>query len=141
MESLLNILWAVIALGGLGIWRLRWVHQERIAPRKPMQEWTAFSCAIILLFFAVSLTDDLHSEIVLFDECANGRRCSTMWSCGHHAVPGGPTVSAMQAAVIPRLTGIEQSRAIARISPTQPVWSLSVWADFTSGRAPPAIPL
>ena len=34
------------------------------------------SCSLILLFFAVSLTDDLHSEVMLLEDCSTSRRQS-----------------------------------------------------------------
>lgn len=63
MELLLNILWMLIALGALGVWQFCWARQKQGQRRKPVQEWTAFVCALVFLFFAVSLTDDLHSNL------------------------------------------------------------------------------
>src|SRR5271154_2971452 len=96
METFLNILWLLIAVGVLAVWRTQWVHQheqQARARRNPSQEWTAVGCALVLLFFAVSLTDDLHFEMVLFDECATGRR-STVGSCSHDAPHGRAIVHA-----------------------------------------------
>lgn len=80
MESFLNILWLLFATSAVLLWQLHWVQQKRAAQRNRVQQWTAFLCGLVLLFFAVSLTDDLHSEIVFYEECANGRRHSLV--CG-----------------------------------------------------------
>ena len=137
MESFLNILWVLIALGALAAWQVSWVHQERRAPRNPVQEWTEFICALVLLFFAVSLTDDLHSELVLFDECASGRRYSTVCSCGHPTLHGVRTQAAGGVAILPRVAAVDEHLPFARISPVEQVLKIPVRGYLSSGRAPP----
>jgi len=83
MELFLNILWALIALAALGVWRYRWMHDEHTRARKPWQQWTAFACALVFLFFAVSMSDDLHAEAILADDCTSGRHHSLAWNCSH----------------------------------------------------------
>lgn len=85
MESFLNLLWVAIAAVAFSFWRTRWRHDRSERRRDPLREWTAFACALVLLFFAVSLTDDLHSELVIFDECSASRRHSTALVCQRHA--------------------------------------------------------
>jgi hypothetical protein len=87
MESFLNILWVAIAAVAFGLWRTRWLHDRSERRRDPLREWTAFACALVLLFFAVSLTDDLHSELVIFDECNASRRNSLALVRSHDAPP------------------------------------------------------
>jgi hypothetical protein len=137
MESFLNILWVLIALCALWVWRVHWVRQERAERRNPVQEWTAFLCGLVLLFFAVSLTDDLHSEIVLFDECASGRRHSAVCSCAHPAPHGAKAPSASGPAIVPAVSAIQQFRVIARISAIRQDLMSRVSYSFSSGRAPP----
>jgi hypothetical protein len=83
MELFLNILWVMIALGALGVWRIVWSRQPPRSSRRPLQEWTAFACALVFVFFAVSLSDDLQAATILADDCASGRHHSMIWSCGH----------------------------------------------------------
>jgi len=78
MELFLNVLWLLMAAGVLWTWRARWIHQRNRTLRHSLQEWTAVSVALILLFFAVSMTDDLHLDVVLFDECSTNRRSSSL---------------------------------------------------------------
>jgi hypothetical protein len=82
MELFLNILWVLIALTALAVWRYHWKRQERGSVRKPWQQWTAFACVLIFVFFAVSLSDDLHAAAVLADDCTVGRHHSLTWNCG-----------------------------------------------------------
>jgi hypothetical protein len=85
MELFLNILWLVIALGALAVWRFRWKRQACRMARKPWQQWTAFAVVLIFVFFAVSLSDDLHAEAILADDCARSRHHSLSWNCGFHS--------------------------------------------------------
>lgn len=138
MESLLNILWVLIAVAALSVWRLRWIHEERPARRKPAQEWTAMGCALVLLFFAVSLTDDLHSEILLYDECASGRRHSLLCAYGHSAAHGANSVRSAAVARLPRTVAFEAPR-LGDWTVTQKVeHEKAVTFDLAFGRAPPA---
>jgi hypothetical protein len=85
MELLLNVLWVTIALASLCVWRMRWAGQPRERKHESWRQWTAFVCALILLFFIVSLTDDLHAELVVLEECSAGRRHTACLACPHHA--------------------------------------------------------
>jgi hypothetical protein len=74
MELLLNIVWVLVATGVFGMWRAHWVTQRRWTRRDSLREWTAIAVALVLLFFAVSMTDDLHHEMALSEESATSRR-------------------------------------------------------------------
>ncbi len=87
MELFLNFVWVLIAVFGLSVWRVCWAP-GRSGRREPLREWTAIVAALVLLFFAVSLTDDLHSDLVLFEESANGRRQGVTLA-SPHALPLG----------------------------------------------------
>jgi hypothetical protein len=101
MESILNILWVLIALVALSVWRVRRSRNGRGRRHDMFREWTAIACALILLFFAVSLTDDLHFGLALFDECSCALLQPAVWtapdvndhgakqthSCGADALP------------------------------------------------------
>jgi hypothetical protein len=82
MELFLNLLWLLIALTALVVWRCEWKRHECGAPPKAWQQWTAFACTLVFLFFAVSLSDDLRAATILADDCALGRHHSLTWNCG-----------------------------------------------------------
>jgi hypothetical protein len=135
MEAFLNILWLVIAASALFVWRTRWMRTPRKAGRKPVQEWAAMVCALVLLFFAVSLTDDLHAEVMLSDDCFAGRRhCTSVGPCSH----SGKTLSELPAVVPP------DKRTTASFTAGETVVAAPVVAHLrhdltpTSGRAPPS---
>jgi hypothetical protein len=138
MESFLNILWLLFATSAMFLWQLRWARQKCAAERNRVQEWTAFLCGLVLLFFAVSLTDDLHSEIVLYEECANGRRHSLVCSVAHATPPHGAKIpEAGAAAILARAASAEQFQFVAMISLAPRDLTSNVDLGFCSGRAPP----
>jgi hypothetical protein len=85
MELFLNILWVLIALCGVMVWHTQWVKQSRFRRYDSWREWTAFICAMVLLFFVVSLTDDLHAELLWIEECSTSRRHAACLTCAHHS--------------------------------------------------------
>ena len=93
MELFLNLLWLLIALTALVAWRWEWKRHECGRLHQPWEQWTAFACALVFLFFAVSLSDDLRAATILADDCTLGRHHSLSWNCGcaahgdGHAVP------------------------------------------------------
>jgi hypothetical protein len=137
MELFLNILWLMIAVGALCVWRVRWVRQPGCRQRTSMQQWTAFLTALVLLFFAVSLTDDLHSEIVLYDECASGRKSSMVCSCGHPAAHGVKIHADGGFAILPRAFATDRCRLVSTISREAEGVKSQGHYWLTSGRAPP----
>jgi len=56
MEVVLNIVWALVAVGLVYTWRVYWCKARRCA-----KESTSIIVLLVLLFFAISMTDDLHS--------------------------------------------------------------------------------
>jgi hypothetical protein len=137
MESFLNILWLVIALCALYVWRIHWAHQKPCTQRTPLQQWTAFLCGLVLLFFAVSLTDDLHSEIILFDECASGRRSCAMCSYVHAAPDSAKIPATYGVAILPRIAAPVQLAAISMFSPVAHIPGRCFAFNLCSDRAPP----
>jgi hypothetical protein len=81
MELFLNILWAVISVVALSVWRYHWKRQEGDAA-PAWQQWPAFLCVLVFIFFAVSLSDDLHAAAILADDCTLGRHHSLGWNRG-----------------------------------------------------------
>ncbi len=71
MEISLNLLWLGVALIAIGIWVFRW----RSASAAWISGAVALGCALVLLFPSISVTDDLHPQIVAVD-AANGKRSS-----------------------------------------------------------------
>jgi len=106
MELFLNLLWLSIALSALGAWGFKYSRRRPQTRCKWLPELTALSCALVFLFFAVSLSDDLHAGVILCDDCAAKRYHALAWDRGHSshqiasrqhrisaAIPSQPTAS------------------------------------------------
>ncbi|HXW57688.1 MAG TPA: hypothetical protein VEJ67_18190 [Candidatus Cybelea sp.] len=136
MELVLNIIWLLIALAAFGLWRTVWRKQPRYADRRPLEEWTAFACVLIFLFFAVSLSDDLHASAILADDCG-GRRHALVLSCATHAQGHSAYAHASPAEMPGRDAAPPAPPIVSRIAPA----ALSALVDakirFTCPRAPP----
>lgn len=139
MELFLNILWLVIATLGLFVWRVHWNPQRGDRGHAPWRQWTAFASALVLLFFMVSLTDDLHSELVYFEECAASRRHTACLACPHDLPQKHVTGAAYAAGIIPKF-----SQPLSRTgSLTQQAesWPSRPRFAVAADRAPPLIAL
>jgi len=60
MELLLNFLWLMLALPALAIWRQHHLASRRTKRPHHFRSFLLLSCLLILLFPAVSISDDLH---------------------------------------------------------------------------------
>jgi len=133
MESLLNCLWVLIAASVLGVWRFCWVRERCVSRRHALEEWTAFACGLILLFFAVSLTDDLHSDFV-----SSGRRHATVCDNVRLPLDRPKILSAANAAILPRLYSSNPLGVIEAVVPTETLANFVLDSVSPSERAPPA---
>jgi hypothetical protein len=137
MESFLNILWVAIAAVAFGFWRTRWLHDRSERRRDSLREWTAFACALVLLFFAVSLTDDLHSELVIFDECSASRRHSLALVRSHDAPPH-PTFALSSGVARQQLFALfDPPRYSGPLIPGKEFWPSVVDLCIRTDRSPP----
>ena len=137
MELFLNILWLVIAIHALAMWQLVWKRQARCSRPEPLQEWTAFACALVFLFFTVSLSDDLHADVILADDCAGGRHHSLVWACSHSSQQNGVTTHISLGTASPR-SGLSVSlREADRIAPATTHFVRHIETNPPAGRSPP----
>jgi hypothetical protein len=91
METVLNLIWLAITLAGVWLWRFRWFTSRGNQRGRILPEAVAIVCLIALLFPVISLTDDLHPEIMMV-ECASAKRNLCL------LVAGGPRASSTAAA-------------------------------------------
>jgi hypothetical protein len=138
MELFLNCLWALIGVFIMCLWRTRWMRQRRDGRREPLREWTAIACALVLLFFAVSLSDDLHAEVMLSDDCFTGRRHS---SCMHASLHPAKSARTLASFVVTGIPAIESLSIVGRVANFQPLSVRFVYCNERPGRAPPLLSL
>jgi hypothetical protein len=139
MELFLNLLWLSIALGALSAWGFNYCSRRPQTRSRWLAELTALSCALVFLFFAVSLTDDLHADVILCDDCAAKRHHALAWDCCHtsHQIAG--RAHHVSAAEPSQATVVAQLQLADRISfiTTHIVRTLNQKSFF--GRSPPRL--
>jgi hypothetical protein len=90
METILNLIWLAVTLAALWEWRFRWAASRRDSRCDVRQETIAIVCLLALLFPVISLSDDLHPDIVPADTASSKRMHCLLVA---HAVHGGSAKS------------------------------------------------
>ena len=98
METLLNLIWLVLALAGLWVWRFHWLVSRPNPRARLYLEAVAIGCALALLFPVISLTDDLHPEIVAVD-ASSGKRNACLMVAGVTRTPHVTSISSSHVAL------------------------------------------
>jgi hypothetical protein len=135
MELFLNILWAVISVAALVVWRFHWKRQEGDAV-PTWQQWLAFLCVLVFIFFAVSLSDDLHAAAILADDCTLVRHHSHGWNRGSpsHNDSGPVHAFVLLGPFAASPTPLEPG---ARIIPAEPTTAIARYSRTNFFRGPP----
>jgi hypothetical protein len=136
MELFLNVLWLLIVVGVLCVWRGYWVRGRRRSRREPLQECAAITCALILLFFAISLSDDLRVDTILSDDCSIGRRHSWV---SYHADRAGHSIQPVGTPILPAGALLDPQLVELELVPISPRTNTVHLSESSSNRAPPFI--
>lgn len=139
MELFLNIFWVLIALCMLGGWCISCACHKARTPRKLLQEGIALACALVFVFFAVSLSDDLQAAAgaILSDDFATGRRHSLVWDCSHSAHQNAERPQVPSAAAPPQLLFSPSLQVAERILPAAAHVDRDLKETSLFGRSPP----
>lgn len=70
MELTLNLVWVCVAIAGIlaQMAVLSRAAASSDGPASTRQKIVAMGCALVILFFVISMTDDLHDQAILFEE-------------------------------------------------------------------------
>jgi hypothetical protein len=134
MELLLNTFWLLIAVGALGVW----IHQSwRGARRMDLRlQLCALGCVLVLLFSAISATDDLHATALAVETSDFSRKMLKS------ITPTGASAHTWQHAIPAMLSlALLFSAAARRVDiATQQLVLLTVtgFIHQVDGRAPPS---
>jgi hypothetical protein len=134
MELFLNLLWLALVVAALVVWRVRNRDHGSAELRR---EGIALLFVLVLMFFVISMTDDLHQEIILSEDGSFVRR-QTAWVAPPHHIPSASHIGRHPVAALCAMYLGNQSetsgplRLIARRLPNMPARSP------ISGRSPPS---
>jgi hypothetical protein len=139
METILNLLWLIVTLAALWLWRFRWLVSRRNPRARVFLETVAMGCALALLFPVISLTDDLHPEIVAVDASSGKRNCCLMVAGATrtpHVIPISGAHSAL-AVLRPRFEHVELTVA-GIVLPAEDLHPF-LFCGSCLGRSPPSL--
>ena len=141
MELALNLIWLCLAIVGIAILVCNLNRAPERGDREPSngQKIVAMMCALIILFFVVSMTDDLHDQEVAVEESrllrVTGAYAATWFSTGHSASSSAPAL--FLAAIL--LLSISALPSIRRqLEPLKLACAAAPFSKELCGRAPPA---
>ena len=137
-ETLLNLLWVFIAVAAVVTWRVRWARERPVDRRNGFREWTALACSLVLLFFAVSLSDDLHEEVILSDLTSVGRKQAICFARSHSSNEIQKLTSTHNWTVLPPQAPAIHSAVFWLIPFVSDNLPAPVTTGFLPVRAPPA---
>lgn len=75
MELALNLVWVCVAIVGIGL-LCNSLSSDEAGPGRPSGNWRkimAMGCALIILFFVISMTDDLHDQEIVVEDNKSSR--------------------------------------------------------------------
>jgi hypothetical protein len=139
MEIALNLAWLGITLALLGLWRFRWVVSRRHARNSFLLQAVSLICVLALLFPVISLTDDLHPEIIAVDSVSGKRNACLMAAASSpardvSAHPGAQSIYFLLSRPAPGASFTAASRIEIRLS----YFASRVPMDSSTGRSPPS---
>ena len=75
MELTLNLVWVFVAIVGIlvQIVTLRKTARSSKDTASPARKVVAMGCALVILFFVISMTDDLHDQVLVWEESKHSR--------------------------------------------------------------------
>ena len=138
METILNLVWLIVTVAAIWLWRFRWSASRPNPSYNTRMEAAAMVCFLALLFPVISLTDDLHPEIALVD-AASGKRNACLIAASSPHVRAATLNSGTHAAlgIIPKpLAAVNLS--VAGISALVQLGDPTSLAGSSPGRSPPS---
>jgi hypothetical protein len=138
MELTLNLVWVCVAIAG--ILALVAVLSRAAAssdqPASTLQKVVAMCCALVILFFVISMTDDLHDQAVLFEEKKPTRVLSEIANpAPSSATRAIPFVFLLFVSCASLLAALPVARR--PVDPLQVLTAASIFHAPIDGRAPP----
>jgi hypothetical protein len=141
MELTLNLVWVCVAIAGI-LALVAVLSRAAASPDLPastFQKVVAMCCALVILFFVISMTDDLHDQAVLFEEKKPSRVLSEIASpAPSSAAQTIPFVFSLFVSCVSLTVAL---LTVGRLGdPPQVLTAVSFFREAIDGRAPPLSP-
>ena len=135
MEQFLNLLWLVIVLVAAVVWSIGREHQRHGSHFSSLQEAAGLGCAFLLLFFAISMTDDLYPDLVIIE--GGDQRHSILHSGPDRSSPSERADWATSTAILPTCIILEPLRTSDDVPSEVEVFHSVIKEPLSPGRSPP----
>lgn len=139
MELTLNLVWVCVAVAGILAQAV--MLSRGTAPSEghasTRQKIVAMGCALVILFFVISMTDDLHNQQVLVEE----RKGSRIAAVTEAAVPSASARAISVDLFLffpPKAPSFTLGAMGSVLSPCESLFVTAVEGETLYGRAPPA---
>ncbi len=139
MELALNLVWVCVAIVGIGL-LCRNLSRAGACPDRPASHWRkvlAMSCALIILFFVISMTDDLHDQEIVVEENKSSRIVPvsgiSALSAPGHAISAVFLVFSVLTSFAPALPSVRRP-----VDRPKVISVAAILCNRLHGRAPPA---
>jgi hypothetical protein len=136
MEQFLNFFWLAITLVTTVTWRMGWLREQRGSHHPSLQEAVRLGCAFLLLFFTISMTDDLHAEMVLIE--GGDQRHSVVLHCADQPSHAGTVAWGTCVAILPTRVVLEPKLTSSELSPVVEECRSTLEEPLPPDRSPPA---
>ncbi len=134
MESFLNLLWLLLALLSFALWRMKWCQGAR---GESFRGAVGLSCVLVLLFFPISLTDDLHEVPALAEDTSSPCRPLRVWKASPIGAENGKHPTLFAGMALSKLFR-RADTVVGRVIPTDAAFPRTSSKHSFEGRAPPS---
>jgi threonine/homoserine/homoserine lactone efflux protein len=138
MELTLNLVWVCVAVAAIlaQIVTLSASGASLRRPRSYVRKMIAMGCALVILFFVISMTDDLHNQQVLVEERKSSRNAAVTATATN---PGSlrPVPTHFLLFFSPLTPSTAAAAARRRVENTEFLPTSDVADENLCGRAPP----
>ena len=137
MELALNLVWVCVAIAGIAVLFVTLsTSQPSDRPGSHWRKVVAMSCTLIILFFVISMTDDLHEQEMVVEENKISRVTSVANSASHSCQPSADhpvfLLSSALAWSLPNLPALRRPVTASKV-----FFAAAICWEVPSDRAPP----
>lgn len=138
MELMLNLVWVCVAICGILV---QIVMLSRVAAtgNRQVSNWrktVAMGCALVILFFVISMTDDLHDQALLLEESKLSRITAATETRAHFLSARSILVDFLFFhSPLPLAPPLPTVRRL--VEPAKFVFAAAIECENLCGRAPP----
>lgn len=136
VEQFTNLLWLAVSLVTTLTWMIV-TRNQPISRYRLLQVAGALGCAFMLAFPIISMTDDLHFEMALF-EVGDQRHSIVVAGTNDHGSQNGTAVWAAFLAILPAREALDSFGPSHKLYPVVEVWPSTIVDPLPPDRAPPS---